>query len=85
MVDGGENWYNSRIVKFGAKVTRGFDPRMQQYFFLLFCIYVYGDGTTTKILKVRQKNLGFQIRTLAEAAIQKKGQKKSTTPMDTTV
>ena len=55
--DDGENRYNSRIgiVKFGAKVTRRFDPRMQQYFILLFCIYAYGDGTTTKILKARQK------------------------------
>ena len=85
------------MEKFGAKVTRRFDPccsagihgtRMQQQqdiLFCFFCIYAYGDGTTTKILKARQKILGFQIRRLAEAAIQKKGQKKSTTPMEETV
>ena len=82
------------MEKFGAKVTRRFDPYLGSllgstdaaiYFILLFCIYAYGDGTTTKILKVRQKLLGFQIRRLAEAAIQKKGQKKKRTPMDATV
>ena len=54
--DDGENRYNSRIVKFGAKFTRGFDPRMQQYilfYFLYICIW--RRDYKPKILKVRQK------------------------------
>ena len=44
------------IVKFGAKFTRGFDPRMQQYilfYFLYICIW--RRDYKPKILKVRQK------------------------------
>jgi hypothetical protein len=72
--------WDSRIPSLGFY---GF--QLQQYFILLCCIYAYGDGTTTKILKVRQKILGFQILILAEAAIQKKSDKEKRTPMESTV
>ena len=48
--DDGENRYNSRIgiVKFGAKFTRRFDPRMQQYFILLFVYMHMETGLQTQ-------------------------------------